>query len=186
LAARYQRDYAHYGILTSAWLTNDAWLRNDRSIAILSNLRAILDWLYGGPLPPHVLALWLALTALADLSLIATAVAVTRYARDRRELDLPCLGLWLCAAITVSPIAWGHYLPFALPLLLGVGACVLCGARPDPGGFLVVSGLVGTVLPFFSGPMRSLHMLFWATLLIYTGGCLMISRWTRDRRADPA
>lgn len=177
---RYQRDYAHYGILTSVWLSDDAWLRNARSIAMLSNLRAILDWLYGGPLPRHAMTLWLGLTALADLLVIAAVVEVTIRARDRRELDALCLGLWLVAAIIVSPIAWGHYLPFAIPLLLGLAACVGCGARPHPvGAVLVVSGLSGTILPYFSSPMRQLHMLFWATLLIFTGACLVVSGYSK-------
>ncbi len=170
------RDFAHFGIIGSSWLSTDTWLRNDRSIAILSNLRVPIDAVFGPAPPVAGIALWLGLTAIADAAVLSAALYLTYRATATRSLDLACLGLWLAAATVVSPIGWGHYLPFMIPLILGMLA-TLAGAEEigATGAVLFLVGLTGTILPYYSGALRRVHMMFFATILVYLGACLIIA-----------
>ena len=180
-------DFAHFGILGSSWLSTDAWLRNDRSIAVLSNVRVVIDAIFGAAPSPAGIRAWLSITALIDLIIVAAAGMVTVIAhRGRAETDMACFGLWLMAAIVVSPISWGHYLPFALPLLLAICAIIARGDEiPTGAAAIFIAGLLGTILPYFSGAMREMHLLFFAAMLIYFGGCAIIWR-TTAQSAEPA
>lgn len=106
-----QGSYLSSGVMHSSWLQDDRFLRDSRSIAIFYNLRAVLDWFNGRPLQGEALMAWLALTALADVIVIGVAFFATRRVDSAPEIELAAFGLWLCAAILVSPIAWGHYQP---------------------------------------------------------------------------
>lgn len=177
-----QERFISAGVFHSVWLTDDNWLRNDRSIATLSNLRALLDWINGAALPSSALPLWYGLTAAFDILLICPALYLTARSRDDRELEAPCFGLWLAAAIMISPIAWGHYLPLLIPLFLSVAVLMTRRPRFDAvGGFVMAVGLIGTIAPYFSSPIRRWHTLFIAMLMIYAGACLLIMNWSRER-----
>jgi Glycosyltransferase family 87 len=179
-------DFAHFGILSSSWLSTDAWLRNDRSIAVLSNVRVVIDAMFGSAPSPAGLHLWLAVTAIVDLVIVAAAAAITLRARRERALDVACYGLWLAAAIIVSPISWGHYLPFAIPLLLGICAIIGRGdGVSDVAAIAFALGVIGTILPYFSGGMRQMHMLFFATIVFYFAGCAIIAG-ANPANAEPA
>jgi hypothetical protein len=79
--------------------------------------------------------------------------------------------------ILVSPIAWDHYLPMILALIFGLAACILRGERiPLRGGILIAAGMLGVYLAYFSGALRNLHLFFFATILIYSGGAITIWR----------
>ena len=176
-----QRRFLNASLLHSVWLSDDRWLRNDRSIATLSNIRTVLDWLYGRALPHEAFGLWYGLTAAADILLLVPSFYLTfRTSRDR-ELDAPCFGLWLCAAIMISPIAWGHYLPLLIPLLLGVAMLMMRRPRFNTSGALMLAlGLIGSTAAYFWSPLCRLHAFFIATLLMYLGACLLVSGWNTD------
>jgi hypothetical protein len=177
-----QQRFLSAGVFHSVWLTDDNWLRNDRSVATLSNLRALLDWLHGASLPAAALPLWYGLTAAFDILLICPALYLTASSDGAPDLDAPCFGLWLTAAIMISPIAWGHYLPLLIPLLLSITVLMMRRTRFDAvGGFMMAVGLIGAIAPYFSSPIRRWHTFFIATLMIYAGACLLIMSWSRER-----
>jgi hypothetical protein len=174
------RDFAHFGIVGSNWLSTDTWLRNDRSIAILSNLRVPIDAIFGTSPSATGIALWFGLTALADAAVVAAAFYMTYRAAAARSLDMACCGLWLAAAIVVSPIGWGHYLPFLIPLILAILALLASADEVDTAGaVLFLAGLTGTILPYYSGGLRRVHMMFFATILVYASACLIIGGGSR-------
>jgi len=165
-----QHAFLNFGILHSQWLEDDGWLRNDRSLSIYSNLRALLDWLSGGPLTGRLVQLWMGLTAIGDAIVIAITLFVTARAARSPQADVASLGLWLCAAIIVSPISWGHYLPLIMPLLLGSIACVIRREKLPYAAILLVGlGLSGIYLAYFAGALREHHAFFLATLMIFAG-----------------
>lgn len=169
------RDFARFGIVGSSWLSTDTWLRNDRSIAILSNLRVPIDAIFGPAPPAAGIALWFGLTALADAGVVAAAFYLTYRAAAARSLDFGCFGLWLAAAIVVSPIGWAHYLPFLIPLIIASIAIVASSEEVDAAGtVLFLAGLTGTILPYYSGALRRVHMMFFATVALYLGACAII------------
>jgi len=177
--------FANAGLFHSVWLTDDHWLRDGRSIATLSNIRALLDWIYGTALPRHAVPLWMALTVVVDVLLICPVLYLTARTNRQPQLDAPCFGLWLCVTMMVSPIAWGHYLPFAIPLLLSIAALMPRQPRFDTGGGLILAlGLIGSVLTYFCSPLLHMHVFFLATAAIYAGGCLLLANWSRA--PDPA
>ncbi len=173
------RDFAQFGIVGSSWLSTDSWLRNDRSIAILSNLRVPIDAIFGPAPPAAGIALWLGLTTVADAAVVAAAFYLTYRAAADRSLDMACFALWLAAAIVVSPIGWGHYLPFLIPLILSMLALLASAEVGAAGAALFLVGLSGTILPYYSGALRRIHMMFFATILIYAGACVIIGRLSR-------
>ena len=176
------RDFLRFGVMHSNWLINDQWLRNTRSIAIYPNLRALLDLLYGGSLPVSGIRLWLALTALADTLVVAITAMISYRASITSDVDVPSIGLWLCAMILVSPIAWGHYLPFIIPMIIGLATCALRGERvPLLGGILIGAGLLGIYAAYFSGALRDLHLFFFSASVIYSGGAITIWHWSTGR-----
>jgi len=118
------RDFLRFGVMHSHWMANDEWLRNDRSVAVYANLRAFLDALNGGELRSGQLTAWLALTAVSDLLIVAITALVTYRTPSTAALELLSMGLWLCAMILVSPIAWGHYFPFIFPAIVGLAAAL--------------------------------------------------------------
>jgi hypothetical protein len=179
------RDFAHFGIVGSTWLSTDTWLRNDRSIAILSNLRVPIDAIFGPAPPAAGIALWLGITALADAVLVVAAFSLTYRAAAARTLDMACFGLWLATSILVSPIGWGHYLPFLLPLIIAMLAILVTANKVDTAGTVFfLAGVAGTILPYYSGALRRVHVMFFATILVYTGACLIIGRISRLREVE--
>ncbi len=165
-----QHAFLNFGILHSQWLEDDGWLRNDRSLAIYSNLRALLDWLNGGPLTGRLIPLWMRLTAIAAAIVTAVTLFVTARAERSPEADVTSFGLWLCAAIIVSPISWGHYLPLIIPLLLGLTACAIRREKPPYAALLLVGlGVLGIYVAYFAGALREHHAFFIATLMIFVG-----------------
>lgn len=176
--------FANAGLFHSVWLTDDHWLRDGRSIATLSNIRAMLDWIYGTALPQNAVPLWLALTAAADVVLICPVLYLTARTKNQSQLDAPCFGLWLCVTMMVSPIAWGHYLPLVIPLLLSVAALMLRQPRfSTAGGLILALGLIASVLTYFCSPLLHMHTFFLATAAIYAGACLLVLSWSRSQTA---
>jgi Glycosyltransferase family 87 len=179
------RDFAHFGIIGSSWLSTDTWLRNDRSIAILSNMRVPIDAIFGAAPPAAGIALWLGLTALADAAVVAAAFYLTYRAAAARSLDLASFGLWLAAAIVVSPIGWSHYLPFMIPLILVTLATIASAEDVNAAGaVLFLAGLTGTILPYYAGALRHVHMMFFATILAYIGAFVIVHVASRRGGAE--
>ncbi|HZP44055.1 MAG TPA: glycosyltransferase family 87 protein [Candidatus Binataceae bacterium] len=175
--ARNEHSYVSAGILHSSWLEDDGFLRNSRAIALYYNLRALMDWLAGGPVSGSGLRLWLALTALADLLVVAVTFISTARSHRSDAHDLAAFGLWICAALLVSPIAWGHYLPLLLPLLFALGVLELRGASLGwCARILVLTGLTLISLGFFTSVVRELHAFFLATVAIFIGGNIILRR----------
>jgi hypothetical protein len=113
------------------------------------------------------------LTAIADAIVIAITLFVTARAERSSEADVTSFGLWLGAAIIVSPISWGHYLPLIIPLLLGSIACAIRREKPPYAAILLVGlGLAGIYLAYFAGAPREHHVFFIATLMIFIGSAL--------------
>jgi alpha-1,2-mannosyltransferase len=171
-----QHTFLNSGILRSQWLADDGWLRNDRSLAIYSNLRALLDWLNGGPLTGRLVQLWIGLTAIADAIVVAITLFVTARAARSPGADVASFGLWLCAAIIISPISWGHYLPLIIPLLLGLATCAIrCEKPPYVAILLIGLGVLGIYAAYFDGALREDHVFFIATFVIFTGSVLALN-----------
>jgi len=182
--ARSQYAFMQSGVLHSSWLADDAWLRNDRSIAVYSNLRALLDWLSGGSLPEPLIPLWLGLTALACVLTVAITAAATRRPARSAEGEVASYGLWLTAAIIVSPISWGHYLPLILPLLFGLAVdAIRCPRKSTIARLLVVTGLIALYAAYFAGALRQRHILFVATVLIFAGSAWLVGQSRKSSEA---
>jgi hypothetical protein len=182
--ARSQYAFMQSGVLHSSWLADDAWLRNDRSIAVYSNLRALLDWLSGGSLPEQLIPLWLGLTALACALTVAMTAAATRRPARSVEGEVASYGLWLTAAIIVSPISWGHYLPLILPLLFGLAVdAIRCPRKSTIARLLVVTGLIALYAAYFAGALRQRHILFVATVLIFAGSAWLVGQSRKSSAA---
>jgi hypothetical protein len=182
-------DFLRFGVMHSHWMANDQWLRNGRSVAIYANLRAFLDALNGGELRGGQLTAWLGLTAVSDLLIVGITALVTYRAASTPDLELPSMGLWLCAMMLVSPIAWGHYFPFIFPAMVGLAAGVQRGYRlPMAAGILIGTGLLGIYIAYFSGALRDRHLLFIAAIAIFAGHALTLRQWRErsDREAAHA
>jgi Glycosyltransferase family 87 len=190
---RYDCEFIRFGIFNSSYVSDDRWLvvSSERSIAIMAQLRTLLDKLYRGALPPAAYGLWVGLTAGASLLSAIPVVIVTLWGNGNNELDGLCFGLWMMLAVMASPISWAHSLPFALPLMISLALLIAGGARWNAVAcLLLVAGLLGMIFPFFSSPLRHTHMYFWATISMYAGGCCFGLIWSRtascalDKRAD--
>ena len=137
-----------------------------------------------GANPPF--ALVTALTLLVDLAIAAAAITVTLRTLPIGELDGLCAGLWITASLIMSPLAWAFELPLLLPMLLALAVGIARGVPiRSPRLFLLLAGILGVILAYFSSPLRRTHMFFWATLGIYMSGFMIALDWAEifDARA---
>lgn len=177
---RYEYEFFHFGapiFERNSWLT--WWLKLDRAIGILGNVRAAMDRLWGGTIPPQAQAHWLAISALLALLVLGATATATVEARGVEALEVTILGLWLVAALLISPLGWGHELPLLIPLWLGEAACLLRGAPwKTAGAALTAFGLVGIVAAYFWSPLRHAHLFFVATIITFIGGWWLVRSWS--------
>jgi hypothetical protein len=59
---------------------------------------------------------------------------------------------------------------------------ILAGADElhTAGMVIFMAGIAGTILPYYSGALRRVHLMFLGTILVYAGACLIIGRLSRQ------
>jgi Glycosyltransferase family 87 len=176
---RYEYEFIHFGVPIFG---RDYWLLQERQIAILANLRWIMSVIHPGAPSGAAAVAWLGATALACLALIAAAARATRQSAASMELDVMCLGIWIGAALMISPLAWAHELPLMFPIWLGAAAAIARGAEwRNAGVALLAVGLALIYAAYFASPLRRQHLFFIAALATYAGACLAVARWSREQ-----
>ncbi len=174
---RYEYEFLHFGVPI---FSRDYWLLQERQVAILAYLRWVASIVHPGVPSGAAAIAWLGATALACLALIVTAALATTRSHGSDELDVMCLGIWLGAALMVSPLAWAHELPLMLPIWLGAAAAIARGAAwRNAGVALLIVGLALIYATYFTSPLRRQHMFFIAALATYAGACLALGEWSR-------
>jgi hypothetical protein len=174
---RYEYEFLHFGVPVFG---RDYWLLQERQVSILAYLRWVASLIHLGPPSGAAALAWLGATAIACLALIAAAARATSQSRGSGELDAMCLGIWIGAALMISPLAWAHELPLMFPIWLGTTAAIARDADWRNGGVaLLAFGLALIYATYFAAPLRRQHLFFIAALATYAGACLAIARWSR-------
>jgi hypothetical protein len=90
------------------------------------------------------------------------------------------LGIWLTAMLLLCPLTWNHEITLMLPVYLLPIIYVVTRRVPLPklGASLFVLGVAGIVIPYYSTPMRKLHLYFFAVVIQYIATCMLIRRWS--------
>jgi hypothetical protein len=167
-------DSAVHGV--SPYFKSLAWLANGRALNILFNVYAVLAKL---PIVGGAQIVWLLLiSTVLDLTIIATAIAVTWRATDHLdgvELDGMVFTLWAMAMLLVSPLAWVHEITFVLPLYLFVA--IYAGRRdaalPIGAPILLGVALAAHAAAYYWTPVRNGHADFVAMLCEFGAGCVV-------------
>jgi glycosyl transferase family 87 len=175
---RHEYEFIHFGVPIFG---RDYWLLQERQVAVLAFLRWVSSLVHPRPPSSAVAAVWLAATAVACLAMIAAAARATWQSRGRVELDVMCLGIWIGAALMISPLAWAHELPLMFPIWLGAAAAIARGSEWRTAGVaLLVIGLVLIYVTYFASALRREHLFFIAAIATYAGACLAVTRWSVD------
>jgi Glycosyltransferase family 87 len=165
-----------------AWM-NEYWPWSPVAVGVMQNIWSVLSRFFGASAP---VAIAFPIAIAADAALVAAAIAVTIADGRTKELDCLSLGLWIAAALMMSPIAWSHELPLMFPILIAVAAGIVRGLPVRPAGpILIAAGLLAIIVAHFSTPVRYLHTLFIAALAIYSAGYLIGSGWIEFSRSSP-
>jgi hypothetical protein len=168
--------FARFGVLKSQWVSEDAWLvkTSDRSIAVMAQARALLDWLNGGPLGARMASVWVLVTAVVDFLLVGIAFETCRgCARKGADWGDLCFGVWVMVSILISPISWAHYLIFTLPLGFGLLRALLTDESVyGPPAAIFAGALAAIAVAHFSVPIRHLHVFFLGSIAIFLAGVL--------------
>jgi Glycosyltransferase family 87 len=123
----------------------------------------------------------IAITATADVIILAACGKITSAASNAVEADGLCFGAWMLAALMVSPMSWDHELPLALPAYLFLIAGVARGLprnRIAVGLFAV--GAVVSIMNALIVPMRPFHLFFLTTAATFIAACVLIMAWSRE------
>ncbi len=157
-------------------------LKQERQIAISSNFYAMFAHLLGDTTGAVILTM--ALTAVADLTVVTAAALATMRADDDTFRDGMSLSLWIVAALLLSPLSWSHELVWLVPLFVLVLAAIARRIRlPDGALILLAIGLSAMIVPYFWTPLRRLHLYFIATAVSYLAAWLIASSWNALRAA---
>jgi len=120
-----------------------------------------------------------------SLGLLVSAALVTWQAADVAELDGMVLGIWLTAMLMLCPLTWNHEITLMLPVYLLPVIYLVTRQPPLPkaGIFLFVVGIAGIVIPYYSTPMRKLHLYFFAIIIQYIATCILVRRWSTTEQS---
>jgi hypothetical protein len=129
----------------------------------------------------------LVFSLILGLGLLVSAAVVTWQAADVAELDGMALGIWLTAMLLVCPLTWNHEITLMLPAYLLPVIYFVTRRPPIPktGVALFALGIAGIVIPYYSTPMRKLHLYFFAVISQYIATCIFIRYWSATAGMPP-
>src|SRR5712692_4033716 len=129
----------------------------------------------------------LVFSLMLGLGLLVSAAVVTWQAADVAELDGMALGIWLTAMLLVCPLTWNHEITLMLPAYLLPVIYFVTRRPPIPktGVSLFALGIAGIVIPYYSTPMRKLHLYFFAVVSQYIATCILIRCWSATAEMPP-
>jgi len=167
----YEREFFRYGVPR---FKQPFYFHDERQVGVLSNIYWMLESKYGDVLPQRIEDLRRILSVALSIAVVAAAAAVTIKCPDAEENHGILLGIWIMAALMLSPIAWAHELPLITPFYVFVAAQLWRGSRPDTATLVLMSlGLLGLIVPYFSGALRHMHTYFFAMVATFAAGCMM-------------
>lgn len=167
----YEREFFRFGVPR---FKQPFWFHQERQVGVPSNIYWMLASKYGDVLPARIEALRVIVTAAFSIVVVAAAAAVTVKCPDTDENDGILLTVWIMAALMLSPIAWAHELPLITPFYLFVAVRVWRGSRPATATVVLMSmGLLGFVVPYFSGAVRHMHTYFFAMVATFVAACML-------------
>jgi hypothetical protein len=174
----YELEFFRYGVPR---FKQPFWFHQERQVGVPSNIYWMLASKYGDVLPERIENLRVILSAVLSIVVVAAAAAVTIKCPDADENDGILLTVWIMVAVMLSPLAWAHELPLITPFYLFVAARLLRGAQTDVTGLVLMSlGLLGFVVPYFSGAARHAHIYFFAMVATFVAGCILAMRPKRQ------
>lgn len=180
----YEREFFRYGVPR---FKQPFWFHQERQVGLPSNIYWMLASKYGDVLPKRIENLRLILSAVLSIAVVAAAAAVTIKCPDADENDGILLTVWIMAALMLSPIAWAHELPLLTPFYLFVAVRLWRGLRPDTTTLVLMSlGLLGFIVPYFSGAVRHAHTYFFAMVATFVAGCMLAAAPQRRQPSSAA
>jgi glycosyl transferase family 87 len=160
-----------------------AWARNGSHISIPNNAYSAIS--HFSPDPSRQMFWMLVFSLILGLGVLAGAAVVTWQAADVAELDGMALGIWLTVMLMLCPITWNHEITLMLPVYLLPMIYFVTRRPPIPtiGATLFALGIAGIVIPYYSTPMRKLHLYFFAVVSQYIATCIFIRYWSATEQS---
>jgi hypothetical protein len=158
-----------------------AWAANGSAISVPINAYSAVS--HFSPDSSRQMFWMLVFSLILGLGLLVGAALVTWRAADVAELDGMALGIWLTAMLLVCPLTWNHEITLMLPAYLLPVIYFVTRRPPIPktGVSLFALGIAGIVIPYYSTPMRKLHLYFFAVLIQYIATCILIRCWSSEQ-----
>ena len=162
-----------------------AWAANGSAISIPINAYSAASQF--SPDSSRQMFWMLVFSLMLGLGLLISAALVTWRAADVAELDGMALGIWLTAMLLVCPLTWNHEITLMLPAYLLPVIYFVTRRPPIPktGVSLFALGIAGIVIPYYSTPMRKLHLYFFAVVCQYIATCILIRYWSATAEMPP-
>jgi hypothetical protein len=160
-----------------------AWAANGSAISIPINAYSAVS--HFSPDTSRQMFWMLVFSLMLGLGLIVSAAVVTWQAADVAELDGMALGIWLTAMLLLCPLTWNHEITLMLPVCLLPVIYLVTRHSPLPkaGISLFLLGTAGIVIPYYSTPMRKLHLYFFAVVIQYIATCILVRRWSATEQS---